>query len=129
MRRSCRWAPTRSRSWFRAGCFTTDPVGAFGYSEDEIRAVVAEAAGRGTYVWPMLHGGGHRARRELGRAHHRTRQPDRRPGRRMAELGAYAIPTLVTYEALANEGAMFGLPPESIEKIARSHGRLRHWRF
>ncbi|MGY3451509.1 imidazolonepropionase-like amidohydrolase [Bradyrhizobium sp. USDA 4353] len=28
----------------------TDPVGAFGSSDDEIRAIVTEARGRGTYV-------------------------------------------------------------------------------
>jgi imidazolonepropionase-like amidohydrolase len=36
----------------------------------------------------------------------------------MAEMNAYAVPTLVTYEALANEGAQYGLPAESVEKIA-----------
>jgi imidazolonepropionase-like amidohydrolase len=35
----------------------------------------------------------------------------------MREHGAYAVPTLVTYEALASEGAQFGLPPESVAKI------------
>jgi len=34
-----------------------------------------------------------------------------------AEAGAVAVPTLVTYEALAQDGASLGLPPESIAKI------------
>jgi imidazolonepropionase-like amidohydrolase len=36
----------------------------------------------------------------------------------MAQHQAYAVPTLVTYEALASEGASLGLPPESVVKIA-----------
>ena len=36
----------------------------------------------------------------------------------MAERGVYAVPTLVTYEALASEGERLGLLPESVAKIA-----------
>ena len=43
---------------------------------------------------------------------------DEPTARLMAEKGAYVVPTLVTYEALANEGAQYGLPPESVAKIA-----------
>jgi len=39
----------------------------------------------------------------------------------MAEHGAYVVPTLVTYEALANEGASYGLPADSVAKIATVH--------
>jgi imidazolonepropionase-like amidohydrolase len=35
----------------------------------------------------------------------------------MADHGAIAVPTIVTYEALASEGAALGLPPESVAKI------------
>ena len=35
----------------------------------------------------------------------------------MAEKGAYAVPTLITYEALARDGARLGLGPESVAKI------------
>jgi imidazolonepropionase-like amidohydrolase len=35
----------------------------------------------------------------------------------MAEKGAYAVPTLVTYEALAKEGEKLGLPSDSVAKI------------
>ncbi|MFX4794283.1 amidohydrolase family protein, partial [Acinetobacter baumannii] len=38
--------------------------------------------------------------------------------RLMAEKGAYVVPTLVTYEALANEGAKYGLPAASVAKVA-----------
>ena len=36
--------------------------------------------------------------------------------------GAYVVPTLVTYEALATEGAQFGLPPASVSKIEEVRG-------
>lgn len=98
----------------------TDPIGAFGYSEDEIRAIVAEAAGRQTYV--MAHCYTAEAIERAVRMGVRTIEHgnliDDRVAGIMAELGAYAVPTLVTYEALANEGAQYGLPPESVEKIA-----------
>ncbi len=34
-----------------------------------------------------------------------------------AAAGAVAVPTLVTYEALAQDGPSYGLPPASIAKI------------
>ena len=33
--------------------------------------------------------------------------------------GAYVVPTLITYEALANEGADLGLPADSVAKVAQ----------
>ena len=60
----------------------TDPVGAFGYSEDEIRAIVEEAQGAADLcARPCLHRRGHRARGSLRRAHHRARQSRRRADR------------------------------------------------
>jgi imidazolonepropionase-like amidohydrolase len=35
----------------------------------------------------------------------------------MAEAGAFAVPTLVTYDALATEGEALGLPADSVAKI------------
>jgi imidazolonepropionase-like amidohydrolase len=35
----------------------------------------------------------------------------------MREKGAFAVPTVVVYDALANEGASLGLPPDSVAKI------------
>ncbi len=98
----------------------TDPVGAFGYSEDEIRAVTAEAAGRGTYV--MAHAYTPAAIERAVRCGVRTIEHanliDDAAAKVMAQHRAYAVPTLVTYEALASEGARLGLPPESVVKIA-----------
>lgn len=98
----------------------TDPVGAFGYSEDEIRAIVEEAQGRQTYV--LAHAYTAAAIARAVRCGVRTIEHgnlvDDQTARLMAEKGAYVVPTLITYEALANEGAQFGLPPESVAKIA-----------
>ena len=98
----------------------TDPVGALGYSEDEIRAIVAEARARQTYV--LAHAYTAEAIARAVRCGVRTIEHgnlvDLPTARLMTEEGAYAVPTLVTYEALANEGAQYGLPPESVAKIA-----------
>lgn len=98
----------------------TDPIASFGYSEDEIRAIVDEAAARQTYV--MAHSYTAEAIERAVRLGVRTIEHgnlvDERVARLMAEKGAYVVPTLVTYEALANEGASYGLPPDSVAKIA-----------
>ncbi|MFO1191752.1 MAG: amidohydrolase family protein [Rhodoferax sp.] len=98
----------------------TDPIGAFGYSEDEIRAVTDEARGRGSYV--MAHAYTPAAIARAVRCGVRTIEHanlvDAAAAAVMAEHQAFAVPTLVTYEALAMEGARYGLPSESVAKIA-----------
>lgn len=98
----------------------TDPIAAFGYSEDEIRAIVAEAEGRQTYV--MAHSYTPEAIERAVRCGVRTIEHgnliDAPVAHLMAEKGAFVVPTLVTYEALATEGASYGLPADSVEKIA-----------
>jgi imidazolonepropionase-like amidohydrolase len=98
----------------------TDPVGAFGYSEDEIRAIVAEANGRGTYV--LAHAYTAAAIERAVRCGVRTIEHgnlvNAHAAALMAQAGAYAVPTLVTYDALATEGEAFGLPRESLAKVA-----------
>lgn len=98
----------------------TDPIASFGYSEDEIRAIVDEARGRQTYVLAHAY-----TAQAIGRAvkcgvrtieHGNLIDDD--TAAVMATHGAYVVPTLVTYEALANEGADYGLPPDSVAKIA-----------
>ena len=99
----------------------TDPIGAFGYSEDEIRAVTEEARNRGTYV--MAHAYTAAAIERAVRCGVRTIEHanlcDATAAAVMAAHRAIAVPTLVTYEALATEGARYGLPPESVAKIAQ----------
>ena len=101
----------------------TDPVGAYGYSEDEVRAIVDEARARHTYV--LAHAYTADAIARVVRCGVRTIEHgnlvDAQTARLMAQHDAYAVPTLVTYDALASEGAQLGLPPESIAKIADVH--------
>jgi imidazolonepropionase-like amidohydrolase len=101
----------------------TDPVGAFGYSEDEIRAIVAEAEGRDTYV--LAHAYTPKAIARAVRCGVRTIEHgnliDDDTARLIAQHGAYVVPTLITYDALASEGAKYGLPEASIAKMAHVH--------
>lgn len=98
----------------------TDPIASFGYSEEEIRVIVEEAASRQTYVMAHSYTADaiERAIRNGVRTIEHGNLVDERVARFMAEKGAFVVPTLVTYEALANEGADYGLPPDSVAKIA-----------
>ncbi len=97
----------------------TDPIAFFGYSEDELRAIVAEAAGAQTYV--MAHAYTAAAIRRAVECGVRTIEHgnliDAEVARVMAARGAYAVPTLVTYDALAKYGEELGFPKDSIDKI------------
>ncbi|SOE92808.1 Imidazolonepropionase [Burkholderia sp. D7] len=101
----------------------TDPVGAWGYSEDEIRAIVAEARGRQTYV--LAHAYTPDAIARAVRCGVRTIEHgnliDNTTARLVAEHNAFVVPTLVTYEALASEGGKYGLPEASLAKVADVH--------
>ncbi len=97
----------------------TDPIGNTQYSEDEIRAIVEEARAANTYV--MAHAYTARSIARCVEAGVRTIEHgnliDSETALLMARLGAFAVPTLITYDALAEHGARLGLPPESIAKI------------
>ncbi len=98
----------------------TDPIASWGYADDEVRAIVHEAAARQTYV--MAHAYTAESIARVVRLGVRTIEHgnlvDDDVAALMAAQGAYMVPTLVTYEALANEGAALGLPAHSIDKIA-----------
>lgn len=101
----------------------TDPVGAWGYSEDEIRAIVAEARGRQTYV--LAHAYTPDAIARAVRCGVRTIEHgnliDDATAHLVAEHNAFVVPTLVTYETLASEGSKYGLPEASLAKVADVH--------
>ncbi len=105
----------------------TDPIGNTQYSEDEIRAIVAEAEAAQTYV--MAHAYTGRAITRAVRCGVRTIEHgnlvDRAAADEMRKHGAYVVPTLVTYDALARDGARLGLPADSVAKIetVRQAGR------
>lgn len=104
-----------------------DPIHYLGYSEDEIRAITAEADAAGTYV--MAHAYTPRAIQRAVRCGVRTIEHgnllDEETARVMVEHGAFLVPTAVTYEALANDGPRFGFPTELMPKIdnVRSAGK------
>lgn len=97
----------------------TDPIGFMGFSRDELLAVAEEARNAQTYVSAHLYTD-EAIRRGvecgiLSVEHANLIQPE--TARLMASLGAMACPTLVTYEALKDEGASLGLPQTSVDKI------------
>jgi imidazolonepropionase-like amidohydrolase len=96
-----------------------DPIHALGYSRDEIRAIVEEAENAGLYAAAHLYTDEAIARAVDCGVHSLEHCNLIRPetARRAAAAGAVAVPTLVTYEALALEGKAFGLGPESAAKI------------
>lgn len=99
----------------------TDPIDALGYSTDEIRAIVAEAAARHTYV--MAHAYTPEAIIRAVECGARTIEHgnlvDAEAAGVMAKYGAFAVPTLVTYRALVEQGPALGLSPDSVSKAHR----------
>ena len=97
----------------------TDPIHALQYSEDEIRAVVEEARNAGTYVSAHLYTDA-AIRRAVECGVHSLEHCNlitADTARLAARHGCVAVPTLITYEILATEGASMGLPPDSVAKI------------
>ncbi|MCO8642926.1 amidohydrolase family protein [Burkholderia multivorans] len=98
----------------------TDPIANTQYSEDEIRAIVDEAEAANTYV--MAHAYTGRAIARAVRCGVRTIEHgnlvDEGAAQLMHQHGAFVVPTLVTYDALAKHGAAFGLPADSVAKVA-----------
>ena len=97
-----------------------DPISNTQYSEEEIRAIVGEAEAANTYV--MAHAYTARAIARAVRCGVRTIEHgnlvDEAAAQLMHEHGVFVVPTLVTYDALAQHGAQFGLPPDSVAKVA-----------
>ncbi len=104
----------------------TDPIAWQGYSTAEMQAAVEEAADAQTYVSAHLYTADaiNRAVRCGVHSLEHCNIIDAAAARLAAEAGAVAVPTLVTYEALAQDGPRFGFPPDSIAKIeaVRAHG-------
>jgi len=97
----------------------TDPIAWQGYSPDEMRAAVEEAQDAQTYVSAHLYTAD-AIRRAIDAGVHsleHCNRIDADAAQRAAAAGCVAVPTLVTYEALAQDGARLGLLPASIAKI------------
>ncbi len=97
----------------------TDPIHFFGFSREEIIAIVEEARGAGTYVSAHLYTD-EAIRRAVECGVHSLEhcnliKPE--TAKLAAKAGAIAVPTLVTYDKLSSEGASLGFPAESVAKI------------
>jgi imidazolonepropionase-like amidohydrolase len=97
----------------------TDPIHFFGYSREEITAAVEEAESAGTYVLAHLYtDDAIRRAVECGvRSIEHGNLVTPNTAQLMEQRGAFVVPTLVTFDALAEEGASLGLPSESVAKI------------
>ncbi len=102
------------------GCASpTDPIDFMGFAEEEVRAAVEEARMAGTYVSAHLYTADS-IRRSLRCGVHSLEHCnliDAGTALLAAEKGAVAVPTQVTYEMLAAEGAELGFPPDSVRKV------------
>lgn len=99
----------------------TDPLDRCQYSDDEIRAAVDEAERAGSYVAAHCHPAqAVRRAAELGvRSIEHATLVDREAADIVAARGAYAVPTMATIFALAEEGKALGLPSVSLDKLDR----------
>ena len=97
----------------------TDPIDWQGYSAEEITTAVQEAADARTYVAAHLYTADAIARAVRCGVHslEHCNLIDAPTAALAVEAGAVAVPTLVTYEALAQDGPRFGFPADSIAKI------------
>jgi imidazolonepropionase-like amidohydrolase len=97
----------------------SDPIAFLGYSDAELRAAVEEAAMAQTYVAAHLYTDDAigRAVRAGIRSLEHCNLITEATAAEAAAAGCIACPTLVTYQALKEEGASLGLGPESVAKI------------
>jgi imidazolonepropionase-like amidohydrolase len=103
----------------------TDPIAYLGFSREELCAAVEEAAMAQTYVMAHLYTD-EAIRRAVDCGVHSLEHCNLIEGETAgiaAARGCIAVPTLVTYENLAKDGAKYGLPPASVAKIETVRGR------
>jgi imidazolonepropionase-like amidohydrolase len=96
----------------------TDPIGNLQFSVDEVKAAVEEAESHQTYV--MAHAYTAKAIARVVKLGVRTIEHgnliDEEAASVMADQGAYAVPTLVTYDAMGKVGAQMGLAADTLAK-------------
>ena len=99
----------------------TDPIDGTQYSLAELAAICEEAEAANTYV--MAHAYSPRSIVRAVRAGVRSIEHgnllDEDAARAMKEEGAYLVPTLVTYAALADEGVQLGWSAAMLAKLER----------
>lgn len=97
----------------------TDPVGFFGFTVAELEAIVEVAKGSGTYVAAHLYDDTTIVRAldaGIECVEHGNLMSDATIAR-IAKEGQFVVPTNITYDRLAIEGADYGLPPVSVAKV------------
>lgn len=96
-----------------------DELSATQYTVEELKAAVEEATAAGAYVLAHAYNDGSvRNCLEAGvRSIEHGNLISEETARLIMEAGAYLVPTLVTYEALSEEGRRYGVPEENIRKI------------
>jgi imidazolonepropionase-like amidohydrolase len=103
----------------------TDPIDMVQYTEEEIRAAVAEAAARRTYA--MAHAYIPEAVMRAARAGVRSIEHgnliDGEAAAVMAEHGCFLVPTLVIFDQVAEFGRALNFPAESLAKVDRVLGQ------
>ncbi|SPJ32770.1 metal-dependent hydrolase family protein [Kushneria phyllosphaerae] len=97
----------------------SDPIDFLSYSVGELEAIVEEASNAQTYVSAHLYTDEAIRRAVLAgiRSLEHCNLITLETARLAAEKGAMACPTLVTYEMLKQEGAQYGLKPDSVAKV------------
>ncbi len=96
-----------------------DPIHMLQFSRAELEAAVEEAANYGTYVSAHLYTDA-AIRRAVECGVHSLEHCNMitaDTARMAAAAGAFAVPTLITYDKLASEGASLGFPVDSVAKI------------
>lgn len=97
----------------------TDPVGFFGFTVAELEAIVEVAKGSGTYVAAHLYDDTTIVRAldaGIECVEHGNLMSDATI-ERIGREGQVVVPTNITYDRLAIEGADYGLPPVSVAKV------------
>jgi imidazolonepropionase-like amidohydrolase len=99
----------------------TDPIDGSQYSLEELRAICEEAENANTYV--MAHAYSPRSIARAVQSGVRSIEHgnllDEASAREMKRHGAWLVPTLVTYDSLAREGAKLGWPDVMLVKLER----------
>jgi imidazolonepropionase-like amidohydrolase len=96
-----------------------DPIHMLQFSRAELEVAVEEAANYGTYVSAHLYTDA-AIRRAVECGVHSLEHCNMITADTAcmaAAAGAFAVPTLITYDKLASEGASLGFPPDSVAKI------------
>lgn len=96
----------------------TDPILIPQYSEEELRAVVDEAARRESYVAAHAYPAPAIARAVAAgvRSIEHGNLLDQQVAGQMAQAGAFLVPTLIAYDAMNRRGPECGLPPDGQRK-------------